>query len=182
MLDMVRTLADAGQGWGRVIVVSVPTPTAPADWSVTVPGGRVWLPLAIHATFASDVNVASRQLALIADAGVPALTAYQATKPTAVAASTTLLVDWQLLAGYSFTTPPVNAQAVHLPYLPLSAGWRLRSTTANAQVGDQWSAITVVAFEADIQAVEQRDVESLDDVIGSVASDYVSHPYTGIFT
>lgn len=182
MYDTLMAVKAAAQGWGRILIVPVANPTPPLDWSVSVPGGRVWQPLAVHATFATDANVSNRQVALIADNGAGGQTAWQATKPGAVVATTTILVDWHLFAGYGFTTPPVNAQAVHLPHFPLQPGWRLRSTTANAQAADAWTAITVTVFEVDVQLYAQAEATALDSVIGSTPDPYNPAPYHGLFT
>jgi hypothetical protein len=132
-------------GAGAVRSITGATPAAGAEISETVPTGARWELLSFDTQFVTSATVANRQSGLLLDDGANqyALIALQA---FSTATQINRLV-WGLGIGNS---QPINAtfQSTSLPVNQrLVGGHRIRTTTANIQVGDQYSAVQYLVRE-----------------------------------
>lgn len=137
-------------GWpgGRVISpvesngwlhsVQQANPAAGADWTMTVPASRRRRVNSFSAIFAAAVAVANRNVQVIVDDG--ANTVWEDDLNASITSGQTVTVA---CTGTNVPTGVVATilHAVIPPGLIMPAGWRLRTTTANINGADQWSAI-----------------------------------------
>lgn len=130
-------------------VVQVTQPAAATDWSVTVPGGKVWAPLAFTATFVTDANVANRDLSLQIGDQTNLLAAFDAVANQA--AGQTNVVTYCTGGGLGAGGTTHGTSTTPIPDLALPAGFTISSHTTNLQVGDQWSNIVCWVEELDAQ-------------------------------
>lgn len=116
------------------MVVSATTPAAGADWSLTVPAGHLYELLTVWAKLTTDANAANRSVVLgVSDGDATFL---QLPPPALQTASLAYDYAW---AQHGADHGGAPGQAIGLPRLVLEPGWVLSVTTANVQVGDQWS-------------------------------------------
>ena len=121
---------------------------ANTEFSESVPSGAVWELLAVRATLVTDANVANRQASLILDDGTNTFcTSYPVSNH---AASTTVVYNWVTELGASYTTVTTNVQLLPLPKILLGPGFRVRSSTASIQVGDNWGVPAFLVVEYDL--------------------------------
>ena len=120
---------------------SVGNPGAGAEWTYTVAGALREQLVSIHATLATAVAVANRQVTLVVDDG--ANTLWESTPGPVQAASLT----WDY-TGAGFGYAPTNVLtkvSVHVdPSIVMQAGFRVRTVTTNIQGADQWSNIRLL--------------------------------------
>lgn len=122
--------------------VPIAAPAAGAEWSQTVPGGEVWRPVAVVMTLVTDANVAARRPRLVYDDGTTQLVRVQTAQgPGATQAFT---YSFAVGLGYSQAGGTAQDESTGIPDIPLQGGWRIRSSTVNLQVGDQYSVITLL--------------------------------------
>ena len=119
-------------------VISIAQPSAGADWSQTVPGGRSWRVLGATANLTTSATVASRfpgWQATVAGAliynyvGIGSLPASSSSAPC----------TWAPGPG-SQSTATAFFVWVPVPDVWLPEQTKFGSLTSNLQVGDQWSA------------------------------------------
>lgn len=126
--------------------VSVTQPAAGANWSILVPGGRLWRLIGGNASFLASGAVANRNLGLnIRTSGIPMNITFNSTNVTngqSVGASYTPSLT-PIVSGIINVSLPV-------PFVPmwLEAGDELRSITGAIDVADQYSAIVLWIEEA----------------------------------
>jgi len=151
--------------WRRVRrVIAGPAPAAGADWSVTVPAGKVWRLVSVQATLTTAVAVANRSPRLIVGDGDAT---FLTIPPVAVqAASLAGVFDW-LEHGSAYTTAP--DQVLSLPALVLEAGWTVGTSTTAIQAADQWSAQQLLVLETDVKG-GAVDLGSLPDLTVEVVA------------
>src|SRR6516162_1693189 len=86
--------------------VAITTPAAGANWTVTVPGGRMWRPIAINATLVTSAAVANRIPGI--QFQIYGVTTYVNDNSTAITASTTRTLVYQqgsvMVPTLQFTT------------------------------------------------------------------------------
>jgi hypothetical protein len=112
-------------------------PAANVEFSETVPTGARWRLVALSVALVTDANVANRVPTLIVDDG--ALTYLESSVGGNLVASTTYQITASAFGVANAFTP--LAQGIPLPPdLILLAGHRMRSTTLNRQVGDDYGA------------------------------------------
>jgi len=125
-----------GPGWRHSL--NVPNPGAGADWTLTALNSQRLAVTSFSATFVAAASAASRNITIIVDDG--ANTVWQDDVTASVTISQTATVNGaqtQATAGIVATTLFV----VLPPGLILSPAFRIRSSTANIQGGDQWQNI-----------------------------------------
>lgn len=110
----------------------------------TVPTGARWRLISMVASLVTDATVATRQAAVVLDDGTADL--YAAYASVTQAASVTRFYDFNNVGI------DLGAQQNRIPImLPasviLNAGYRIRTATANLQVGDNWSGPQLLVEE-----------------------------------
>ena len=112
-------------------------PAVNVEIAETVPAGAVWRLHSFLATLVTDANVANRQVTLIIDDGANVF--WQMDASAAQAASLTRSYSAYDTGG----VPDFLGSTFRLPApfpFTLVAGDRIRTSTANRQAGDNWSA------------------------------------------
>lgn len=130
---------------GEKRVLTIASPAAGADFTVTVPGNRQWRLDAGRAILTTDATVANRLPRLqFTDETV---TWYEASSDAFIAAGLAQVVTFA--AGGPEVTPGVAGApaSIALPLMWLPAGTIIRSATVAEDTGDQWSAIAVLIEE-----------------------------------
>jgi hypothetical protein len=125
-----------GQGMLRTVSGSVPA--AGADISETVPTGERFRLISVRAQLTTSAGVANRNAALLLDDGVNFIQLNAS--PFDQAASLIWNYCWMdgIAASNSATSKIVNLGIASNTFL--DAGFHIRTTTQNLQVGDQWTA------------------------------------------
>jgi hypothetical protein len=122
---------------GLVRSVTGTDPAAGAEITQTVPTGARWRLLGVRAALTTDATAATRQVTLLLDDGTATLFSIPAA--SSQTASLTYTYNW----APSVPSTPVNALNVWGPLpgdLFLQAGYRIRTSTASFQAGDNWTA------------------------------------------
>lgn len=132
------------EGPGFLYSIALSNPAAGADWTQTVPTGARWRIRDITATLATSAAAGNRTPMLIWDDGA---NAFAQIGPSATEApSSTTRWDWiQTLPSLGNVVQGI--QVFLPPDLILLAGWRLRTSTVNLGVADQWSGIRFLVEE-----------------------------------
>jgi len=119
-------------------------PAAGAEFSETIPAGKIWNLIAIAVAFVADATVASRTPEIIIDDGTNEI--LRLTDRTVITASQT-----RTLQANRFGVLPADTATVHYFILPLGfelpAGYRVRSVTTNLQAGDNYGAPKLIVDE-----------------------------------
>lgn len=133
--------------WSRVRrIVPGSAPAAGADWTLTVPAGKVWRIRTIEADLVTSATVADRSVALSVSDGS---TTFVRAAPAAVqAASLTRHYCWwanasALAFGSSISQP--------IPELVVPAGYVIAVATDNIDAGDQWAAPVLYVTETTVK-------------------------------
>lgn len=121
---------------GRIRSITGTNPAANTEISETVPDRRRWILRAIRFSLASDANGANRYPVLLIDDGSDIVFASETS--TAQVANSTLFYNYADFG--SWHSPASNQFCLPLPPIPLGPGFRIRTTTTNLQVGDDYSA------------------------------------------
>jgi hypothetical protein len=134
---------NSAEGPGALRALVVGAPGAGADWTMIVPTATRRKVVSFTATFTASATVANRNINVIVDNGAGALVVWQDDVPVAVTAGQVVSVNG------TQTNTPTGIIATELfvvlpPGLSLPQAFRVRSSTAGIQVGDQWSAITML--------------------------------------
>jgi hypothetical protein len=132
-------------GAGVTRSITVATPAAGANWSITVPPGASWTLISARATLVTSAAAANRtpNLQIKDGSGNIVLDALGGVAQTA-----SLTVTWSWSAGAATSTVLSSVNSVGLPQgLKLNAGWVIQQATANLQAADQWSAIALSVTE-----------------------------------
>lgn len=120
-------------------VTSLANPAAGAEFILRAPGQGVWRVISVAFLFTASVVVANRRIALLADDQTDIWFAAESTVDVAASAA----VRFGAYAGAA--SVGLTAVLVNLPLptdgLILQPGHRLRTSTANIDVGDQYSQI-----------------------------------------
>jgi hypothetical protein len=126
---------------GYVTSTLLSNPGAGADWTYTVPNLSRQRLVAVTATLTTGVAVANRLVNLIIDDGANVL----ANIPSQVTLAASLVNSYTFADSVDGLAAPFNgATMMATPSnCLLFGGWRVRSSTANIQAADQWSAITL---------------------------------------
>jgi hypothetical protein len=131
-------------GAGRLRAIVGTDPAANVEISEAVPTGARWKLRSFRFVLVADANVANRAVVLTIDDGANVL--FETASAVAVTAGQT--ATFNALAGSPFFT--YGTLAYHIPLPPdlvLPAGARVRTVTANRQVGDNYGAPTYLVEE-----------------------------------
>ncbi len=147
-------------------VVPVPSPAAGAEWSVSVPGGVLWVVRAVKGRLTTSAVVANRRPDLkVSDGsidlfGIGALTNQAAN----------FVDDWSWVAGYASNVGGFSPgdETNYFPEFPLYGGYIIRTVTRNIDAGDQWSAIVVTVDEYEVRGLERAWERYVDAVQAAV--------------
>jgi hypothetical protein len=137
-------IASPIDGPGRLRSIVGTDPAANVEISEAVPAGRRWSLTSFFATLVADANVANRTVTLIVDDGANTIWQQDASA-VQTAGQTRSYEAFNFgaaadLVGSTFRLPA--------PFpISLPAGFRIRTSTANRQVGDNWSAPTLLVEE-----------------------------------
>jgi len=124
-------------------VVPIATPPAGSEFEIVVPSGERWLVYSLKFTLATDPTVATRYVHIVVDDGVNiAYCGYTGKLAENRTYNFGLADCGQGRGGTDYGQYP------H-PVLVLESGYRMRSVTANLQVGDQFSDIFVLRARLD---------------------------------
>jgi len=126
-------------GTGTVRSITVTTPAAGAQFSLTVPAGVTWILNSVRAQLVTSAVVANRTPDLqVKDAsGNIVMDAVAGTSQTASATDA-----WVWGPGLFTSTTLRQSDSVGIPTgMRLNAGWVLQMNVFNMDVGDQWSQI-----------------------------------------
>jgi len=124
-------------GQGRAVTITGTNPGAGVEATQTVPVGALWLLKAVRLSLTTDATVATRRVHLIIDDGATAITTIAAQDTQAAS-----LGRNYNFADYAFAPAAVGGEIfVALPRgFVLPAGYRIRTSTANIQAGDDYGA------------------------------------------
>lgn len=124
-------------------LITSANPAAGVEASIIVPPGEVWEVETIHTRLDTSVAVANREVAILIDDGVTEFLAI----PTALTLTASLaqLYFWAAELGAGFSPTQHSRRTFSLPRLVLQPGWRIRTSTANLQAGDDFTPLVVTA-------------------------------------
>src|SRR3990167_10849827 len=129
---------------GALTSVTGTNPAAGAEISETVPTNARWKIRALRVSLVADANVANRTVEIVIDDGANEILRLQ--DRTAITAGQTISEQ-----ASAFSVLPADIATVHYFALPqdmkLEQGWRIRTETTNLQVGDNYSAPTLIVEE-----------------------------------
>lgn len=168
-LSLLRALADQWPAPCTLKTVLVTSPAVATDFTLTPPGGSIWLLQSLSARIVTDANAANRQAALTLTDGTT--TIYSVPPVVNITAGLTTDVVWLPGLEYASSAITGNKLAVGLPDIALPAGYALGPVTTNIQAGDQWSRIVAAVVEVwtgDI-AREQTLVQTIADRVEALA-------------
>lgn len=120
---------------------TIPNPAAGANWSVNVPGGRMWRLVGGQAFFQASAAVGSRNLGLNVQTAQTAMqVSYNSTAIAAAGNGSAIYTP----SGAGVLAASINT-LLPVPFTPtwLEPGDTLRSITANLDAADQYSNITL---------------------------------------
>lgn len=131
------TLQDSIDGRGNLRSFVGTDPAAGVEISETVPDNARWRLILLTASLIADATVITRSPALAIDDGTNVF--YQGGAVQTVVAGGGILISWG--HGVGFAGSVVNGSLGALPVeLMLGSGYRIRTTTANLQAGDNWGS------------------------------------------
>lgn len=132
-------------GAGAVRAIAGTTPAAGAEITETVPTGARWELLALTARLTTSATVANREPSLFFDDGA---TVYLGSPiQVNLTASTVWVVSWFQGAGV-ITANVSGTETAPIPTnVRIPAGHRIRTSSQNLQVGDQWAVVEYLVRE-----------------------------------
>lgn len=146
-------------------VITVASPSAGTDWTVTVQSGQgsgnvVWVPVIVQGTFAASATVANRNFTIAATISGTALRI--GLDDAQQGASNTWLHSWSR-GGTASSLSGASGVASSLAMLPVPGGSSIGAVTNGLQAGDQWSAIALYVLE-----LTQNDPGYLTDQVQAI--------------
>ena len=126
-------------------LVKASQPAAGADWSLTVPGGRIWRVRSLVATLATAVAVANRVVQFTLSDQTDVYLSVQ-TLPPVVASTTVRYSLWEGQADLATLTAGLDIGAP-LWCFWMPAGTVIASSTTALQAADQWSLVKLFVDE-----------------------------------
>lgn len=154
--------------------IAIANPSAGAQWSYTVPAGEILKLASIRYTLTTDANVANR---------TPGFEILDSTGTVVYSQSSTITQPASLAKVYEYSNAgesfvPGSGLGTFLTTIPdeivLAEGWVIRSTSVAGQVGDQYSAITLLG-NTDIScrlAADKSDCYGAAEFTGVWESDF----------
>lgn len=128
---------------GRIRSITGTDPAVNTEISETVPARRRWKLHTIRFSLLTDVNAADRRVKILIDDGTNALIEYALTN----------IQTASLTYYYSFAPIPCTELKIGtvifapFPHLILGPSYRIKTVTANKQVGDNYSAPQMLVEE-----------------------------------
>lgn len=146
----------------RIITVGHPSlrePAAGSELSITVPGGKIWTPLALTVQFVTSATVGQRAPSLTYDDQSAVFVWVSPNEPIVENGSQT----------YCFyaEAPPSQQDALNLvvnhplPALPLLPGTRIRTLTNNLQAGDNYNSPVLYVAEDELRGLAAQIAHEL---------------------
>jgi hypothetical protein len=114
------------------------------EFTVTVPANQFWNVLAVTAILTASAAAANRLAHIVIRPGSAQIIIHSS-EPGAIIALAVVPVYWAQNIATGNITGPVG-RLVSLPSpLIVNPGWQIETLTGNIDVGDQWSAGTIIA-------------------------------------
>jgi hypothetical protein len=131
-------------GTGVFKTYTCANPGAGAEWTCTVPNGKVWRIHTSRVTLVTSATVATRRLNLITDNGTTTLIQVPAADTQTASLTRNYNID-----HWSSTVTAINNEIFvnHVEWPLLGPGYRFRSSTDNVQAGDDYGAPVVLVEE-----------------------------------
>ena len=145
--------------WRRTrIVVRVPQPAAGVDWTLAVPGGHTYRPLAAFAQLVTSAAVAARVARLAFGDGDITFGSFP--PGASQAASLTRLYSWAPSQGVAAVGTAIGG---YLPEVTLQSGWTIGSVSELIDVADQWSSVFVLVEDTWVRdgSIDVDDIPSV---------------------
>lgn len=144
--------------------VTLPVPNVGTDWSVVVPGGRMWRLVMGTVSLVTSATVINRYPGMEITDGSNAYT--QVATATGQPANSTIVVNYCAWAGAPNGGIASSFSLAAVPAVWIPGGWTLGSFTYNLQVGDQYGAPKLLIEERydddqDLLLLESIEVEQL---------------------
>lgn len=136
-------------------VIAVTAPSAGADWSATVPDGKLWELVSVYASLVTSATVANRAVSLTVSDGVAVFLSIPAQAVQAAGAT-----DKYLWFDHASVYALSGSLVAAIPHLVLEPGWVLASSTALIDAGDQWGTPRLHVIET----TAKRGSVDMDDV------------------
>lgn len=134
--------------WRRSrITVPVAAPAAGAEWSLVVPGGHIYVPLAVHWRLVTSATVNSRVARLAIGDGVQQIV--DVPPNASQAASLTYSYAW-LPSPSGILTGAFMLSS--LPEVELLTGWTIGSVTALLDAADQYDQVRVLVDDMTVRS------------------------------
>lgn len=145
-----------------VKLIPVASPTAGNEIIAKVPGGVMWEILHFRALLTTSAVVATR-LPKLAYRDPDLVT--RVTYPSAVSQAASLVNNFDWDAGIGATVSATGiANPLSTPPIPLPSGWTVITATGLLDVGDQWSAVSLLVREWSEDQVVQELLEISTDL------------------
>jgi hypothetical protein len=141
-------LPAAVPGSGNILSVASADPAAGAEYTHSVPAGKIWRIISLVLPFTTAVAVANRRPVLTIDDGANIV--YRAPVSADIPASQAAFI---IAAPYAPSTVGVNNFLVPIPELILPAGYRIRTLTTLIQGADDYGVARLMVEEWDAVAV-----------------------------
>lgn len=136
-------------GAPQLVVYTGTDPAANTEVLETVPAGKVWVLQTLTFTFVADANVATRRMVLIIDTGGGGSNVYRIEASGSQAAGTSVNYTGDATQSRRGELDG-NTEVYGLTSQPLGAGMRIRTTTTNIQVGDNYGVPVFSVLEYDV--------------------------------
>lgn len=144
--------------------ISPPNPAPGTEWSVAVPGGQQWRPLAAIATLTTSAAVASRVAGVRLSDGNAVF--YGAGSINGTAAGQVNVLSYAAASSPTASTPNISFAVLQWPLMWLPAGYTFGSFTQGIQAADTYSGVVVMIEQAylddDDITVRVREVEDAE--------------------
>lgn len=132
-------------GEAYVQTQAVASPAVGTDWTVTVPTNARWQILEVSAVLSASSGASARLVAVLFDD--PTNITNVVVSPVSQTSGQGVRYNMAASMPFDFITPPTGNLEAYMPLSSpgpfLSAGHRLRTSTANLGAGDQWSSIVI---------------------------------------
>lgn len=141
-----QELAEEAQNRTTYKIVAVDTPAVGAEWTITVPAGKIWEILRTNYVLTTDATIQNRNSGIEIFNGTNTMRVTRA--PENHTASTAITY---LLGRGIDNSGIINAvQTIHAAQIFLMAGWIFRSKSTLLQATDAYTAIKIYVREIDI--------------------------------
>jgi len=141
-----QELAEEAQNRTTYKIMTVATPAAGAEWTITVPAGKIWEILRTNYVLTTDATIQNRNSGIEIFDGTNTMRITRAPENHTAATAITYLLG----RGID-NSGIINAiQTIHAAQIFLFAGWTYRSKSTLLQTTDAYSTIKIYVREIDI--------------------------------